>query len=91
MPRVEIYTQAFCGYCHRAKSLLKKKGVPFTEIDVMLTPGARDEMHKRTDNASTVPQIFIGDTLIGGYDDLAGLDREGRLDALLGLPTNSAA
>ncbi len=85
MPQVEIYTQAFCGYCHRAKTLLTRKGVAFTEIDVMATPGARDEMLKRANGANTVPQIFIDGVLIGGSDELARLDREGRLDTLLGL------
>jgi glutaredoxin 3 len=85
MPRVEIYTQPWCGYCHRAKALLTKKGIAFTEIDVMATPGARSEMMKRTNGAKTVPQIFIDDVPIGGSDDLVRLDRDGRLDALLGL------
>jgi glutaredoxin 3 len=91
MPQVEIYTQALCGYCHRAKTLLTKKGVAFTEVDVMMTPGARDEMVRRTNGAKTVPQIFIDGELIGGSDDLARLDREGRLDPLLGLAERRTA
>ncbi|MFO1113308.1 MAG: glutaredoxin 3 [Rhodospirillales bacterium] len=85
MSTVEIYTSPFCPYCHRAKSLLEKKGVAFTEIDVPSTPGARDEMMRRTNGARTVPQIFIDGRGIGGSDELAALERAGELDALLGI------
>jgi glutaredoxin 3 len=82
---VEIYTSPYCPYCHRAKALLSKKGVQFSEIDVTSTPGARGEMDKRTGGAKTVPQIFIDGRLIGGSDQLAELERAGELNGLLGL------
>jgi glutaredoxin 3 len=82
---VEIYTLPFCGYCHRAKALLGKKGVAFTEIDVMETPGARQEMERRSGGEKTVPQVFIDGRAIGGSDRLAELDRVGELDRLLGI------
>jgi glutaredoxin 3 len=82
---VEIYTSPFCGYCHRAKALLSKKGVPYTEIDVLSTPGARQEMERRADGARTVPQVFIDGRAVGGSDRLAELDRAGKLDPLLGI------
>ena len=85
MTAVEIYTSPFCSYCHRAKALLSKKGVSFTEIDVTSTPGARREMETRTAGAKTVPQVFIDGRLIGGSDRLAEMERAGELDALLGL------
>lgn len=85
MSTVEIYTSPFCGYCHRAKTLLAKKGVAFTEIDVTDTPGAREEMERRAPGARTVPQVFIDGKSVGGSDHLAELDRAGKLDALLGL------
>lgn len=83
MKQVLIYTSGWCGYCSRAKSLLKKKGVTFTEIDVSSTPGARREMEARAHGQHSVPQIFIGETHVGGFDDLHVLEAEGRLDALL--------
>jgi GrxC family glutaredoxin len=82
---VEIYTSPFCGYCHRAKALLTKKGVAFTEIDVTDTPGARQEMERRSGGAKTVPQVFIDGRAIGGSDKLAELERTGELDPLLGI------
>lgn len=85
MAKVEIYTSLFCGFCHAAKALLKKKGVAYTEFDVMMKPGLRGEMVQRAGGRTTVPQIFIGDTHVGGYDDLAALDAKGKLDALLDL------
>ncbi len=83
MPPVEIYTTPFCGYCHAAKRLLREKGAAFTEIDLAREPGRRPEMMARAGGRHTVPQIFIGDTHVGGCDDLHALDRAGRLDALL--------
>jgi glutaredoxin 3 len=82
---VEIYTSPFCGYCHRAKTLLSSKKVAFTEIDVMSTPGARQEMERRSGGGRTVPQVFIGGRPIGGSDQLAELERAGKLDSLLGI------
>jgi glutaredoxin 3 len=84
-PKVEIYTKMYCGYCFRAKQLLKEKGVEFAEYDITLGGSKRDEMRARAPDAITVPQIFIDDRLIGGSDDLAALDRAGKLDGLLGL------
>ena len=84
MPQpVEIYTKLGCGYCSRAKALLSSKGVAFTEYDITMGGPDREEMMRRVPTARTVPQIFIGDTHIGGSDDLATLDRAGKLDALL--------
>ena len=82
---IEIYTTPFCPYCHRAKALLQRKGVPFNEIDVMMAPGKRQEMRERAAGGNTVPQIFIDGAHIGGSDELIELDQDGRLDPLLGL------
>ncbi|MCW2926691.1 MAG: grxC [Thermoleophilia bacterium] len=82
MATVEMYTTLTCGSCIRAKRLLAAKGVEVTEIDVSFD---RMEMMKRADGRSTVPQIFIDDEGIGGFDDLVELERLGRLDAMLGL------
>ncbi|MGB3166403.1 MAG: glutaredoxin 3 [Alteraurantiacibacter sp.] len=84
-PKVEIYTKAWCGYCHRAKRLLDDKGVNYVEYDITMGGAKREEMVARNPQASTVPQIFVDDALVGGSDDLARLDREGKLDAMLGL------
>ena len=83
MPEVVVYLTKMCPYCHAAKRLLKGKGVKFTEIDVSFDPAGRREMTKRAGGRHTVPQIFIGETHIGGYDDMAALDAAGRLDGLL--------
>ncbi len=83
MKQVEIYTSPLCGYCHAAKRLLDKKGVPFAEINVTMNPSKRQEMLSRANGSHTVPQIFVGDDHVGGFDDLAALDRDGKLDALL--------
>jgi len=80
---VEIYTSPLCGYCHAAKRLLTDKGVSFTEYDVARAPERRQEMLSRSSGRSTVPQIFVGETHLGGYDDMAVLDRAGKLDPLL--------
>ena len=83
MAPVVIYTTMFCSYCYAAKRLLTEKGVAFEEIDVGFDPGLRAKMRERANGQRTVPQIFIGDTHVGGSDDLHRLEREGRLDALL--------
>jgi glutaredoxin 3 len=83
--KVEIYTKMFCGYCHRAKRLLDSKGVDYVEYDITMNGAKRDEMVTRAPGARTVPQIFIDDKSIGGSDDLAALERQGKLDGLLGL------
>ncbi|MCK4939938.1 MAG: glutaredoxin 3 [Rhodospirillaceae bacterium] len=82
--KIEIYTTPICGYCHRAKSLLKKKGVEFKEINVMMSPDKRREMEARS-NGYTVPQIFINDKPIGGSDELYELEFDGELNAMLGI------
>jgi glutaredoxin 3 len=84
MTPIEIYTTPLCPYCHAAKQLLSRKGVEFTEIDVSGDPKRRSDMVSRANGRMTVPQIFIGSTHVGGYDDLSALDRFGKLDALLG-------
>jgi glutaredoxin 3 len=83
--KVEIYTKMFCGYCHRAKRLLDSKGIDYVEHDITMDGAKRDEMRSRAPGAMTVPQIFIDDAAVGGSDDLAALERAGKLDALLGL------
>ena len=80
---VEIYTTPFCPYCHRAKNLLKQKGVDYTEHDVMMAFGKRAEMRDRAGGRTSVPQIFINGRHIGGSDDLIALDHKRELDLLL--------
>ncbi len=82
MPTVEIYTQPWCPYCARAVGLLTKKGVEFKEIDAPGGTAARAEAQQRSGRTS-VPQIFIDGTHVGGCDDLLALDRAGKLDGLL--------
>ena len=82
-PQIDIYTKFACPYCVRAKRLLSQKGVDFAEHDITMGGPKRAEMLKRAPNAMTVPQIFIGDTYVGGSDELAALERAGKLDALL--------
>jgi glutaredoxin 3 len=83
MRPVEIYTTPFCPYCHAAKRLLDRKRVRYTEIDVSRDPGLRHVMVQRANGRRTVPQIFIGDTHVGGSDDLHALEAAGKLDPLL--------
>lgn len=83
MKTIEIYTSPLCGFCHAAKRLLTQKGASFTEIDVLANPDRKPEMIQRANGGRTVPQIFIGDTHVGGCDDLFALDRAGKLDPLL--------
>ncbi len=82
MKPVTIYTTAWCPYCHRAKALLEAKSVPFEEIDVTMDRKLRDEMEAKA-GRHTVPQIWIGETHVGGSDDLHALERAGKLDAML--------
>ena len=84
MSEIEIYTTRYCPYCIAAKRLLSHKGVTFTEIDVSGDRIARSKMVVRANGRMKVPQIFIGATHVGGYDDLYALDRAGKLDPLLG-------
>jgi glutaredoxin 3 len=83
VPTVEIYTKTFCPYCWRAKHLLESKGIEYREIAVDFGGEARDEMIQRSNDRSTVPQIFIGGRHIGGCNELVALEREGGLDELL--------
>lgn len=82
-PKIDIYTKFGCGYCYRAKRLLDKKGAEYNEYDITLGGPKREEMLARAPHARTVPQIFIGETHVGGSDELHALEREGKLDALL--------
>ena len=84
MPHVEIYTKMFCPYCARAKRLLADKGVDYVEYEISSGGEKRQEMLQRANGRTTVPQIFINGRHIGGSDDLAALERDGKLDALLG-------
>lgn len=83
MNTIEIYTKPTCGFCHMAKRLLKSKGVSFAEVNISAQPDRRAEMIQRAHGGSTVPQIFIGDTHVGGCTELMALERAGKLDAML--------
>ena len=85
MAKVEIYTTMLCGFCGAAKRLLGKKGVEFTEYDVMFKPGLRGEMTARAGGATSVPQIFIDDISVGGFDELMEIEQDDNLDAMLKL------
>jgi glutaredoxin 3 len=84
-PKIEIYTKWGCPYCVAAKALLDQKGVAYEEYDVTLGGPKRAEMQERVPDAWTVPQVLVDGRPYGGYDDIAALDREGKLDPLLGL------
>lgn len=84
MKTIEIYTKDYCPYCHRAKALLQKKKVTFTEYDLMAEPAKEPEMLRRS-GRTTVPEIFVDDRLIGGCDDLFALEAAGQLNATLGI------
>ena len=83
MKPVEIYTSPLCGFCHAAKRLLDQKGVEYTEIDVLRDAERKQEMIQRANGGYTVPQIFVGETHVGGCDELYALERGGKLDPLL--------
>ncbi|WP_291728362.1 glutaredoxin 3 [Leisingera sp. F5] len=83
MNTVEIYTSPLCGFCHAAKRLLNQKGVTFSEINVLAQPDRKAEMIQRANGGRTVPQIFIGETHVGGCDELYALEQAGKLDPLL--------
>jgi glutaredoxin 3 len=83
MKPVRMYTTPICPYCVRAKALLKKKGAEIQEVDVFMDMAAREEMENLSGGARSVPQIFIGDTYVGGCDELYALEKEGKLDPLL--------
>ncbi len=83
MRKIEIFTQVFCPYCARALSLLRKKGVEFQEIDAPHGSAARKDAIARSGGKTTVPQIFIDGTPVGGCDELMALEQSGKLDAML--------
>jgi glutaredoxin 3 len=83
MKPVRMYTSPICPYCVRAKTLLKRKGAAVEEVDIFMDETARNEMEAKSGGARSVPQIFIGDTYVGGCDELYALEREGKLDPLL--------
>ena len=83
MKPVTMYTLALCPYCRRAKALLTEKGAQFEEIDVTFKPNVRAQMREKSGGANTLPQIFIGETHVGGCDELYALDAAGGLDPLL--------
>lgn len=83
MAQVEIYTRKMCGFCTAAKSLLQKKGVAFREFDATFDPELKREMVQKANGRATFPQIFIGETHVGGCDELHDLERAGKLDGLL--------
>ncbi len=85
MSHVTVYTRAFCPYCTRALKLLKNKGVDYEQIDAGMDAARRREMTERSGGGRTFPQIIIDGTPIGGCDELQALDRQGKLDAMLGL------
>ena len=83
MTDIVLYTKDYCPYCKQAKALLRRKGVAFTEFDVLENPAKLSEMIERSGGGRTVPQIFIGNTYIGGAMDMFELDRKGGLNPLL--------
>ena len=83
MEKVVIYTGPMCNYCSAAKHLLDKKKVNYTEFDIAIDTSKMKEMQDRTKGARTIPQIFIGDTYVGGYTELKSLELQGKLDDLL--------
>lgn len=83
MARVEIYTKVFCAFCARAKRLLDDKGVSYEEYDITMGGAKRAEMLSRASGRTTVPQIFIDESHVGGSDDLVALERSGQLDSML--------
>lgn len=85
MVKVEVYSGTPCPYCDRAKALLARKGVAYTEYDVRKDSERLKEMGERAKGARTIPQIFINDKLIGGFDALNALENNNELNALLGL------
>ena len=80
---IVMYSTAWCGYCQRARNVFERKGVAVREIKIDEDPGERELMLQKTGGRRTVPQIFIGERHVGGYDELAALDRSGELDKLL--------
>jgi len=83
MQKVVIYTGPMCNYCSAAKHLLDKKKVEYIEFDIAIDPAKMTEMQKKTNGARTIPQIFVGETYVGGYNELKALEIAGKLDNLL--------
>ena len=83
MPSVKIYSTKLCPFCYAAKSLLTKKGAAYEEIDVTFDPATRAKMSELAGGRTSVPQIWIGDRHVGGFDDLNALEAAGELDPLL--------
>ena len=85
MKKVIIYTGPMCNFCSAAKHLLNKKKISYIEFDIAVDQSKRQEMQEKTNGARTIPQIFIGDTYVGGYNELKALENKGELDSLLGI------
>ena len=85
MPEIEIYTSPFCGYCNAAKKLLEKKGVAYTEIDIMMKSDKRREMTERSGGLTSVPQVFVDGVHLGDCMEMMEMDGDDELDAKLGL------
>ncbi len=85
MKKVIIYTGPMCNYCSAAKHLLNKKKIVYKELDIATDVSKMKEMQKKTNGARTIPQIFIGDTYVGGYNELKALEVAGKLNSLLGI------
>ncbi len=83
MTQIIVYSTGVCPYCDKAKDLLKRKGLAYQEMRVDTDQAKREEMLQKTNNARTVPQIFIGETHVGGYTDLYELEQAGKLDELV--------
>jgi glutaredoxin 3 len=91
MPEIEIYTSVWCPYCAAAKRLLNAKGMAYREIEAPAGSPARAEAIERSGGRTTVPQVFVDGCPLGGYDDLAALDRAGELDRLFGIAGTAAS
>jgi glutaredoxin 3 len=83
MKNITVYTGPMCPYCDAAKRLLNKKNIPFKEINIALEEGKMEEMLKKSNGMKTIPQIFIENSHIGGYDELRALENKGELDKLI--------
>ena len=85
MQKVVIYSGPMCNFCSAAKHLLNKKKISYTEFDIAADQSKMQEMHEKTKGARTIPQIFIGETYVGGYQELKALEVAGKLNSLLGI------
>ncbi len=83
-PKIIVYSKSYCPFCTMAKELLARKGVAFETIDLEKNPDLMAEMLSKSNGSKTVPQIFVGDKHVGGYSDMAELDKKGELDTLIG-------